>query len=62
MTGELSKSLKAAAEEARREARSVRGTKQDDSVTQSELLETVGAMHDVLAHMAERIEALERGR
>ena len=42
MTGELSKSLKAAAEEARREARSVRGTKQDDSVTQSELLETVG--------------------
>jgi hypothetical protein len=31
-------------------------------VTQSELLETVGAMQDVLAHMAERIEALERGR
>jgi hypothetical protein len=62
MAGELSNSLKAAAEEARREARSVKGAKQDDSVTQSELLETVGAMQDVLAHLAERIEALERGR
>lgn len=64
MADDLSKRLRKAAEESRREERSLRhaSPKNNGPITRSENFGNAAAMLDLMAELAEKVEALEQGR